>query len=307
MPGTSSSVRGHACAMFCVAIWGATYIVSKILLNNGFSPYEIMVWRFAAAYIILFLMRPRRMKLASWRDETPYAVCGFFGVTLYFFAENTALLYTLVSNVGILVAFSPFFTALLNWLVYKERPSKTFLTGFLVAMVGVVLVTFNGSVGFTFDLLGNILALLAALTWAFYSVSMRSISETDEGRDSVMVTRRVFFWGLLTMVPCYFIYGFDFHFAVLGNFEVWGSLVLLALLGSAFCYVIWNYAIRVLGGVRASAYLYAIPALTMFFAALILHEPITASAVLGIVLITVGLTLSERVGQRNLQLETEPR
>ena len=221
-------------------------------------------------------------------------ICGVFGVTLYFLAENTALVYTLVSNVGILVSVAPFLTALLMWAVYKDRPSGMFLLGFLVAICGVVLVSFNGMHGFDLDFIGAALAIAAAAVWAVYSVVMRKINDSEHSVDMILVTRRIFFWALVSMIPLLFIYGFDLNIDSFRTPSTLITLILLAVGGSSVCYVTWNSAMKVLGEVRASAYIYAVPALNLVFAAFILHETITSEALVGITLITVGLLLSER-------------
>ncbi|NTU89285.1 MAG: DMT family transporter [Actinobacteria bacterium] len=294
MPSKSKNIQAHFLALFTVLIWGVTFVASKILLNESFSPFEILVLRFAIAYLVLFAIRPRFIRLSSLKDEIPYMICGVFGVTLYFLAENTALVYTLVSNVGILVSVAPFLTALLMWAVYKDRPSGMFLLGFLVAICGVMLVSFNGMHGFDFSFIGVVLAILAAAVWAVYSVAMRRINDSEQSVDMILVTRRIFFWALVSMVPLLSVYGFDVDIDSFSAPSTWLSLLLLAVGGSSISYVTWNCAMKVLGEVRASAYIYAVPALNLVFAAIILHESITGEALIGITLITIGLLISEQ-------------
>ena len=101
-------LTGYAFALFTIIVWGSTFISSKILLTT-YTPAQIMLTRFLLAYAALWLLRPRRMAL-SWRQELSFIVLGLTGCSVYFYTENSALTYTLASNVSIIVAAAPIFT-----------------------------------------------------------------------------------------------------------------------------------------------------------------------------------------------------
>jgi drug/metabolite transporter (DMT)-like permease len=76
------------------------------------------------------------------------------------------------------------------------------------------------------------------------------------------------------------------------------NLLFLGVGASALCYATWNYAVHRLGPVKTSAYIYSIPVVTIIASMLVLHEPITPIAALGMALILVGMALSEATKQR---------
>ena len=138
-----SRAVGHLLALFTIIVWGSTFIVTKLLLSE-FTPVHIMLCRFVIAYFVLWLIRPKLEK-TSVKDELLFAVMGVFGCTLYFITENTALEYTLASNVSIIVASSPIITAILaHFFVKGEKMNKNIVFGFFVAFLGVILVVVNG-------------------------------------------------------------------------------------------------------------------------------------------------------------------
>ena len=117
-------------AIFVVAVWGETFISSKVLLNAGLSPADIFFYRFFLAYIFLWAFSHKRLLAASFKDEFLTFILGIFGGSLYFLAENSALKYSTASNVAILVGSAPLVTALLVAVFNRsERMNGRQLTG----------------------------------------------------------------------------------------------------------------------------------------------------------------------------------
>ena len=282
---------GHLAALLCILVWGATFISTKILLRD-FSPVEILFFRFSLGFVALWLACPRALWLKDKKQEWLFAGAGLAGVTLYFLLENIALTYTFASNVGVIVAVSPFFTALLSfWLLAAEKPGLNFFLGFAAAILGIGLISFSGSTGLQLNPLGDLLAVLAGLAWSFYSILTRKILAF--GYNSLQVTRRCFFYGLLFMLPCLPFMSFHWGLERFGKVVNWGNMVFLGLGASALCFVAWTFAIKRLGAVQSSVYIYLVPVVTVVTAALVLDERITWMAGLGTVLTLAGLALSE--------------
>ena len=157
-------LTGNLFAIFTIIVWGSTFISSKKLLVS-FTPAQIMLTRFLLAYFSLWLLRPRRLSLTR-RQEAAFLLLGLTGCSVYFYTENTALTYTLASNVSIIVAAAPIFTAIAAHFAGEERFRRSTLWGFLVAFTGVVLVVCNGTFVLKLNPRGDLLALCAALCWA---------------------------------------------------------------------------------------------------------------------------------------------
>lgn len=164
-------LTGYCFAAFTVVVWGSTFISSKVLLEF-YTPAQIMLTRFILAYCALWLLRPKRLTL-TLKQEGTFFLLGLLGCTAYFYTENTALSYTLASNVSIIVAAAPIFTAILAHFAGEERFRVSTLAGFLVAFSGVILVVCNGTFVLKLNPRGDLLALAAAVCWAIYSVLLR--------------------------------------------------------------------------------------------------------------------------------------
>lgn len=281
-------LTGCLFALFTITVWGSTFISSKKLLAV-YTPSQIMLTRFLLAYCALRLLRPRRLTLTG-KQELSFLLLGLSGCSIYFYTENTALTYTLASNVSIIVAAAPIFTAVLAHFAGEERFRRQTLRGFLLAFTGVVLVVCNGTFVLKLNPRGDLLALGAAACWAVYSVLLRRVSQ---GLDPILVTRRTLFWGAVTAVPLVLMEGVPFPTAPLTVPVVFGNFLFLGLIGSGLCYVLWNKAFRLLGVVATNNFIYLNPFVTIVTARLFLNEPISPLALLGAALITAGVVAAQ--------------
>ena len=287
----SKAFAGHLAALFCILVWGTTFISTKVLLRE-FSPVEILFYRFLLGYAALWIACPRFLRLTDRRQEVLFALAGLCGVTLYFLLENIALTYTFASNVGVIVAISPFFAGLLAfWLLRAERPGLNFFLGFVAAMLGIGLISFSGSTQLRLNPVGDVLAVLAGLSWAGYSILTRKLMAF--GYNSLLVTRRCFFYGLLFMLPALPFMEFAWRPERLADFSNATNLLFLGLGASALCFVAWTFAIQRLGAVKSCVYIYLVPVVTVITAVLVLHECITPMAAGGTALTLLGLAISE--------------
>lgn len=190
---------GHLAALFTVVNWGTTFIATKVLLE-AFTPLEILIFRFVLGYVALAVACPRRLKVGDWKKEGLFAAAGLTGVCLYYLLENIALTFSTASNVGVIVSASPLFAALFSLVLSRgaDRPKWNFLGGFLLSMGGICLISFNGS-QMSLDLRGDLLAVIAAMVWAVYSLLTKKIGSF--GWNVILTTRRIFFYGILFMIP----------------------------------------------------------------------------------------------------------
>ena len=284
---------GHIGALAVVTVWGTTFVSSKILLNTGLMPADIFFYRFLMAYLCLALVSHRRWWTDTWQDELRLMGLGLMGGSLYFLTENMALVYSATSNVSILVSCSPMLTALVVGLFYRsERMNMRQVLGSIVAFVGMAMIVLNGQLILHLNPLGDILALSAALTWAFYSLLMKGVMERY---STDFITRKIFFYGVLTILP-YFLWvePLNTHVALLQEPKVLGNLLFLGLLASTGCYLLWNWVMKALGAVKATNYIYLQSLVTMLFAHLVLGERITWMAIAGTLLLILGMLRTQR-------------
>lgn len=287
----NQTTNGHIAALVTIFIWGITFISTKVLLT-GFTPTEILFFRFAIGFIMLLIIFPARMKVADRKHELLFICAGLCGVTLYYLLENIALTMTMASNVGVISGIVPFSTAVLTMLFLKdERLKGNFFVGFAMAMIGIFLISYNGKANFQLNPLGDMLAAVATFAWAAYSVLTKKIS--SYGYHPIQTTKRVFFYGLLLMVPTLFFFDFKLELARFANPIYLFNILFLGIGASAVCFVTWNTAVNILGAIKTSVYIYMVPVITVVVSMLVLHEQLTKLSALGILLTLAGLVVSE--------------
>ena len=292
----SDQAKGHLFAFITILIWGTTFISTKVLLVY-FTPIEIIFIRFFIGICTLWLVCPHKLKLVDSRQEYTFAAAGLCGITLYYLLENIALTYTQAANVGVIISIAPFFTVIFSCLfLHDQRPGLRFFLGFLIAMAGIALISFSNA-ALELNPMGDLLAVAAACIWAAYSTLTKKISSF--GYNTIQTTRRTFFYGLIFMLPIIFFTGFQMNLKSLIDPQNLFNLLFLGLGASALCFVTWNSAVKTLGPIRTSVYIYMVPVITTAAAALILHETITWQMLAGILLTLLGLFLSEKHKKEN--------
>ena len=291
-----STLIYHLTAFLVVAIWGSTFVCTKILLVNGLTAAQIFTLRFIIAYVLLLAFsltrRSFRCWADTWRDELIMAALGLTGGTLYFLTENSAMNYTTTTNTSLIVCCCPLFASLLiGWFYRSERMRPVQVAGTLMAVMGVTAVVLNGRFVLHLSPLGDALALGANLCWAVYSLLM---IPANKRYDAVFITRKVFFYGLLFMIPYFMVFPEMPPANVLLRGDILLNLFFLGSIASMACFLAWTWVMDKLGAIVATNYVYLNPLVTIIFAWWILNEQITPWFLVGTVLILLGMYLADK-------------
>ena len=291
---SSDKLIGHISAFVTIFIWSVAFIGNKVLLGY-LSPIDIMIFRFSLAYFLLLLLYPKSLLPHSYRDELFFFLLGFLGIFIYFLLENFALKYTQVANVGLYMGAIPIFTAIFShFFVPSESLNRNVWLGFVISMAGMSMILFEGR-DVEFRLLGDSLALMAAIVFALYSGLLKL---APKQYNYIVVTRKSFFYALLMMIA--YSVGIDGtlpNVLALSKNIVWVNVFFLGVLSSGLAFILWNYSVKTIGPVQTSNYIYLVPVITATSGVLILDEKLTIVTVLAGVLILAGLYISQR---RNL-------
>lgn len=223
------------------------------------------------------------------------------GGSIYFLCENYAVKLTdYTSTVALIVCTCPILTALINRMIWRsEHLSARFVSGSVIALAGVSMVVLNG----VFVLDDNpwviLLSFLAALLWSVYSILLKRL---DRHYTSAVITRKVFAWGMLTMLPvCVYEWLHHSYQSVCFTPGVWTTLLFLGVIASLGAFWVWNVVCKRLTIVTASNYLYFNPVMSLIVGALLLGEKAGWVAIVGCLVTIIGVYLcnTKRVFSRN--------
>lgn len=300
----------HLLAFTVVAIWGVTFVSTKVLIGAGMHPVAIFLIRFMLAYAGIWVyIGLTRQKAKLWyglKEELVFLLLGITGGSFYFLTENTALAYTQATNTAFLVCSAPLFTAIFT-LIYKRFGKGRFADGLenirlgwplvggtLLAISGMALVVFDGT-RLQLSAKGDLLAIGAALCWAIYSLFMGQMTREY---GTVTATRKVFFYGLLSILPFLGGHSDSFSPSVIGQTAVWSNLLFLGIVASLLCFILWNLVMDKLGNVSSTNYVYLNPVFTLLTAMAILGEKMTLLAGIGCAAILAGVIWAGKAGHK---------
>lgn len=296
----NSKLTGHLGALLTVICWGCSFIASKVLMEGAsMTPVEVYVYRFTLAYFMMLAFTFREIRSKSWKDELQMALCGICSGTLYFLMENYALMYTTTGNVSLLSSISPLFIAILLSIIYKTPMKKGEIIGSAVAFGGVALVIMSESIskglGLEIHPIGDILAITCALSWAVYSIAIKRLIPIY---STLFLTRKLFFYGLITSLPLLLLQREPLHLEVLFDFSrpvFLLNLLFLAVMCSSMAYLLWNESMKIIGPLATNNYLYIQPPVTMFAGCILLGETIYPFGYVGCALVLLGLIIADKM------------
>ncbi len=259
--------------------WGMSFVATKFVVNV-FAPFPAALYRFLTALIVLFPFTKNKKLLdvnAFWS--------GFWGITMYFVFENTALIYTNPTNAAVIVSSAPILYVLFTHIFHKQKTNIFHYVGSLIAFTGVALVIINGRI-LKLNPLGDILAFGSALAWVLYTHYVMKMEKHD-GIDQVF---SITFWGVVTLIP------FSLFQNMKPSFEIKSfiGLIYLGIICSALGYFLWNKSIVLIGDRRTTNAIYFIPMVTILSESLLIRTPLTFYSIIGVLSLILGLYIFER-------------
>lgn len=286
----------HSSALLVMALWAATYVLTKIALQE-MGPISLALARNGIASIVLvawyLASRPARL----WPRRTDYPLLlglGLCGAGLFYMFQNIGLRYTTATDTALLITASPAIVAALAVFVLREICSKRRALGLALASLGVVTLVVGGSTAAQTQIsalgraFGDALIALTALGWAVYTVYSKGLLARY---STLALTTYTTVLGTLVLVPLAAVETSSHPTHPL-SLRLVACALYLGVCGSALGYVLWNQALRLLPAGTVSTYLYIRPLFTALLAAALLSERPTWASAAGGALIIVGATLS---------------
>jgi drug/metabolite transporter (DMT)-like permease len=292
---TSSKLFTYVEALFAVIVWGASFIATKIALQD-ISPITIVWLRFLMGLLILGLtvVLQKQFALPARKEWTYFALLGFLGITFHQWLQSNGLQTSEAGTTAWIVATTPVFMALLGWFLLKEKLGWTKISGILLAFIGVLVVVSKGnfasiSIG-TFGAPGDVLILVSAVNWAVFSALSRRGLKSHH--PSLMMFHVMSFGWLFTSGLFLTTNGF----AEINDLTIngWMAVAFLGIFCSGLAYIAWYDALKVLTTAQTGVFLYIEPLVAVVVAFFILDEDITLVSLLGGAIIIFGVWLVNR-------------
>ena len=286
-----SNILKYLPATFTSLVWGATFVASKHILVSGMSPFMLMTFRFAIAYLSLWIFCRKWLPIRFDRRELYFLLLGVTGGSVYFLFEYLSLQHTTAINVGLISALVPILSTLIAIFLRTIKVGYFYVIGSIVAFFGVYLVTTNGKFVFEVYPIGDLLAFFAALFWAIYTVVLDRIGNTV---DPLLVSRRLFFYALITIIPFTLVFSDFTEISLFAQTSILLPAIYLAFVASAVCIWLWNVSVNVVGLVRTNNFLYFLPVVALLASAIFFADEVTLPTIVGTICVFFGVIIADR-------------
>ncbi len=262
-------------------MWGLSFVATKFAVEV-FPPFPAAFYRFLIATIVLLPFSKVKFK-DLFNINALFA--GFWGITMYFVFENSALTITSPTNAAIIVSTAPILYVLFTHIFHKRKTTLSQYLGMFLAFLGVAIVILGGE-SIRVRILGDLLAFGSAFAWVLYTHYVLKLKNYEGIQNTFLIT----FWGLVTLIP------FSLTQNIRPQFEI-KSLIALIYLGvfcSALGYLLWNKSIKLIGDRRTTNAVYFIPLVTVFSEKLLMGTGLTLKNIFGVIMVMLGLYIFER-------------
>ncbi len=289
-PAAASVTRAYVGALFAVAVWGASFIATKIAVRQT-DPFTVISLRFGIGIPVLFAAVARRGEFTwpGWRAVAQFVAIGTLGITVHQWLQVTGLVTAQASTTAWIITATPLTIALVGWAALGERLGWHQWAGIGLGTAGVLLVVSRGDwaslAAGLFGSIGDLLVSLSTITWALFSVYSRKALQRHAAAPMMLY---VMAGGWFMSAVPWALGGGLYRVAQLAP-SGWTAIIFLGVLCSGLAYVYWYDALRVLPTAKVGSLLYFEPLVTMGVAAVVLGEPIALTSLLGGVVIVLGI------------------
>jgi drug/metabolite transporter (DMT)-like permease len=268
------------------AIWGASFLFMRVAAPE-FGAIPLIAARVGIAAAFLTPVLARRGGLRQLREyASQLTLLGAMNSAIPFSLFAYAVLSVTAGFASVLNSTAPLFGALVAFVWLRDRPGPARIAGLIVGFAGVLVLVW-GRVSVAGD--GGGLAVTAGLTAAvLYGISANYVKKRLSGVDSLVVATGSLIAATIILIPLAVLYWPDTP----PSSTSWVSAVLLAVICTGVAYILYFRLLSRVGPSKTLAVTYLIPAFGVLWGHLLLHEPITASMVVGCAVILVGTTLA---------------
>ncbi|MGI9258516.1 MAG: DMT family transporter [Gammaproteobacteria bacterium] len=289
-----SHPTAYAFLVLNMALWGSTLVVARAT-HEIIPPLALAFWRWVVAVVVLLpfvwkkLPSTRDYLRQSWRGLFVLCAAMVVGSTLAVVSVN----YTTALNASLINGSQPAITALVAFIVVRERLAPGRALGIAIAFLGIVVMIAQGQ----FEILrlmrfnaGDLVMVVAVLAWALYSVE---VHRQENQPSSEVLLFFIAVCGLVGVFPPYLIetiYVREF----VPSWPGVAAIVYISFSASILAVGLWNLAIRSVGPTRAALFINLIPVFGAAFAMIFLRERLYLYHVAGALLVFVGIFLAIR-------------
>jgi drug/metabolite transporter (DMT)-like permease len=271
-------------------LWSSSFVAIKFAYTT-YPPITLAVVRFIVATLILgtlTLLPQNRVKLEK-KDIFTVAVCGLTGIMLYAVLQNIAMQWTSASSATLIIASYPIITLLMESAIYKIKLSFMKIVAVLIAIGGVLILSYvKADSRVEGELLGILLLVLAGVVWAVYNFMTKKVVNRYPPITLLFYST---LFGTIFMLPLALIERAQWQQPTLISFTM---MLFLGVFCSVIAFLLYNRGLKTMAASTITSMLNLVPIFGVFFSWLLLGEQVTLRKFIGGAIVIFGVMLSVR-------------
>jgi len=291
-----SKTKVHIAAFFSMLFWGISYVWSKVVFEY-YTPLTTIFLRLLISIVVLFIFMyfSGQFQKIKRKDIWIFAVSALFNPFLYFVGESHGLQRMSASASAFIIATIPVFTPFLAYWFLSEKLSKMNLFGLLVSFMGVLFIIFKPDFTLVASPWGIALLFMAVFSAIIYTILLKKLVKNYKPVSIIAWQELI---GIFYFLPFFLMLDADSFLSIRPSGNAILSLIMLGILASSLAYVLYTYAVKNLGVIQTNIYINLIPVFAAITAFFVLDELFTPLKISGMILVTLGVVLSQMKGLR---------
>ena len=221
---------------FC---WGVSYFLMDLCLAE-IDPFTLNAFRFLGAFFIAVLLSGKKLSNVS-KETIKYALIVGSLMVFVYIGATFGVKYTTISNSGFMCSLTVIFTPIMEWIVFKKKPSKKFSLVLLICITGIALMTLGNDFSLNMEhLKGDLLCMMCAFSYAILLIFTEIGVSKDEVDPYQMGVFQIGITGVLNLLMAFLVE--TPHFPQ--SMEVWGAVLFLAIFCTGVAYIMQPIAMQ---------------------------------------------------------------
>jgi drug/metabolite transporter (DMT)-like permease len=281
-------LTGAVCALTATSIWGGMYVVSDAVLDVIPPATFVLIRYLVALPVLVGALRLTHDRGIARPDWGRLALTAFVGFGISLLAQFAGTKFSTAAAGALITSATPAFIIVFAWLLLREVASGRQWLGLALATMGVLIVTLLGDQAATLEasnpLLGNVLLIVAAISWALYSVLVKIHTQTY---SALAVTLAVTAFGIPIVAP---VVAIELQTQTIGTitWPVLAGILYVGVGSTAIAFFLWNKSFELLDAASASLFFFAQPVVGTLLSALFRGQGLDWSFFVGGGLISIG-------------------
>ncbi len=281
----------YLAVIFAMIFWGFTFVAFKFAYQS-FRPISIVTFRLAVSIFFLFgfAVLFKRLNRIKRKDQKWFLLLAIVEPFFYFLGEAYGLTRVTATVGAVIISTIPLIVPFASYYLFREKLTPMNYLGLAISFGGVLLVVLTKSGGLAADWKGILLMFVAVISAVSYTMVVKILADDY---TPITITAYQSFYGLLMFIPLFLfmeIPHLDFSVVTTNSLLAVGYL---GVFGSGICFILITIGIRELGAARANIFGNLIPVVTAIVSFFVLKEAMPLMKVLGIIIVILGLFLSQ--------------